>query len=50
MSLKQIQTPFVTIKPREDLDHHQVGTWTLNCTRRNQTIENQISPSLDFID
>ena len=40
MSLKPIQIPFVPIKPREDLDHHQVGPLTLKCTSWNRTTEN----------
>ena len=30
MSMKPIQSPSGPIKPREESDHHQVITWTLN--------------------
>ena len=50
MSIKRIQVPCVPIKPCEDLNHHQVGTWTLKFTRWNQTTEKLISPSFDFLD
>ena len=39
-SQKPIQSPFVPIKPRQELDRHQVGTLTLECTRRNQSTDN----------
>ena len=44
-----IQSPFVLIKPNEDLYHHQLRTWTLECSRWNRTTENQFSPSLYFL-
>ena len=50
MSIKSIQTPFVPIKPRADLNHHQVGTWTLKCTRWNQTNEKLILTRFDILD
>ena len=50
MSLKLIRIPFGTFKPRQWLYHNQVGTWILECTIRNWTTENQISPCLDLLD
>ena len=43
MSMKPIQISSVTIKPREDLDHQQVVTWTLKWTRWIQTTEKLIA-------
>ena len=37
MSMKPVQSPSATIKPREDSDHHQVVTSTLKWTRWIQT-------------
>ena len=50
MSTETTQIPFVPIKPRKDLEHPQVGTWTLKYKRQNQTTDKLISSSLDFID
>ena len=50
MSMKQIQILFVSIKPREDLNHHQVVNLTLKCKRWNQTTEKLIPPRFRFLD
>ena len=50
MSMETIQTFFVPTKPHENLDHDQVGTWTLKCIRWNLTTEKLISPSFDILD
>ena len=50
ISIKLIQIPSKPIKPCEDFEHHQVGTWTLNCTRCNQTTEKLIASSFDILD
>ena len=50
MSIKLIQRPSTPIKPREDLDHHQVGTFTLKCKWWNQTTGKLITPSFDILD
>ena len=48
--MKKIQSLFVPIKPNEDSDHDQVGTWTQECIGWNRTTENQISLGLAFLD
>ena len=48
--MNSIQIPFAPINPEWDLDHHQVGTWTLKCKRWNRTTEIIISPSFEFQD
>ena len=50
MSMQPIQSPFSPTKPHEYLNQHQVGTWTLKCTRWNRTTKKLISPSFDFLD
>ena len=50
MLMNPIQTPVVHIKQCQDMDYHLLGTWTMECTRRNCTTENQTSPSLYFLD
>ena len=35
ISMNPKQSPMATIKPNEDLDHHEVGTLTQKCTRWN---------------
>ena len=60
--MKSIQIPFGNLKalqlclyPLEDLDHHQVVTWTLECTRWNWTTEKfyltklRISRSINYM-
>ena len=37
------------IKSREDLDHHQVGTWKLKCTRQNQTTDKKYHQAYIFL-
>ena len=49
MSMKQIQITSVPTKPRGYSYHHQVGTWTLKCTRWNQITEKLTTPSFDII-
>ena len=49
MSMKPIQIPSVPINPHELLDHHQVVTWTLKCSRWNQTTKKLISPRFDIL-
>ena len=44
ISLKPIQSPFVSITPPEALAPHQVGSWTLACTSWNP-ITGILSPS-----
>ena len=43
ISMTMIQIPSAPIKPREDLDHHQVVTWTLKWTSWIQTTEKLIT-------
>ena len=50
ISMKPIKTPSAPIKPCEDSDHHQVGTWTLECKMWNLTTEKLITPSFDMIE
>ena len=46
MSMKPIQSPSAPIKPREDLNHHWVVTWTLKWTRWIQTTDKLITTEL----
>ena len=50
MSTTPIQSPYVSNKPREDPDHHQVETWTLKCTRWIRTTETLTTLSFDTLD
>ena len=46
MLMKPIQISFVTIKPCEDLEHHQVATRKLKFTRWIQTTEKLITTEI----
>ena len=48
MSMKPIKNLSAPIKPREDLNHHQVITWTMKFTRWNWTTDKLISSSFGF--
>ena len=49
LSLKPIQSPFVTMKPNEALTHHQLGSWILQCKSWNQTTGILSPPSFQII-
>ena len=50
MPMELIKRPSASIKPRKDLDHRQVGNWTLKCEMWNQTTDKLISPNFDILD
>ena len=50
MSIKITQRTSATNKPCEDSSHHQIVTWTLECTRWDKTTDKLIKPSFKVHD